>query len=276
MTPEPDELWCTALSELEIQMTRATFDTWLHDTRCLNRDGDTLIIAVKNSYAADWLGTRLYPLIQRTLHRITGNGIQARFIVDDSPPPPSHTPIPPETWTPPAFDPGDTRRVTGWIPIPEYAIKFWAPLLGQTAWRVWEIVRQSDRTAGDHDWTPRRRWSAPELARLVPCGKQALVGRNRRCDPDEPGAELLTFNPLGRDPEESYGRHYPGAFDKLQQHGVAEIEQTGHHRHTVYTLTVRWRLPLLHPTQVAELRAELQTQHDAWVAEHGLDPELWQ
>ena len=32
MTPEPDELWCTALSELEIQMTRATSVSYTHLT----------------------------------------------------------------------------------------------------------------------------------------------------------------------------------------------------------------------------------------------------
>ncbi len=76
------KLWKTALGELELQMTRATFDTWLRDTHCIGTENnDTLIVGVKNGYAVEWLEHRLYALIQRTLQRITGEEMQARFIV---------------------------------------------------------------------------------------------------------------------------------------------------------------------------------------------------
>ncbi len=88
------KLWKTALGELELQMTRATFDTWLRDTRCIGTENnDTLIVGVKNGYAVEWLEHRLYALIQRTLQRITGEEMQARFIVwEDTPA--NHVPAP--------------------------------------------------------------------------------------------------------------------------------------------------------------------------------------
>jgi len=161
------------------------------------------------------------------------------------------------------------------VPVPEYALLFWAPLLGTIAWRVWEIMRQANRLAAPHEWAPRIRFSAPELARLVPCSKQALTGRNRQCDPDAPSAAEMTLAPFGQAPTTAWARHSPGAFDRLQCYDLAQISQSGTHRHLVYTLSVRWRLPLLHPSEVAELNAELQTRHDQWVVAHGLDPEIW-
>lgn len=79
----PQRLWQAALGELELQMTRATFDTWLRDTHCIGMEnGDTLVIGVKNGYAVEWLENRLYNVIQRTLHRLTQQEeIRARFVV---------------------------------------------------------------------------------------------------------------------------------------------------------------------------------------------------
>ncbi len=78
----PQRLWQAALGELELQMTRATFDTWLRDTHCIGIEDDaTVIVGVKNGYAVEWLGNRLYPVVQRTLRRITGEEMQARFVV---------------------------------------------------------------------------------------------------------------------------------------------------------------------------------------------------
>jgi len=79
----PQRLWQAALGELELQMTRATFDTWLRDTHCIGMEnGDTLVVGVKNGYAVEWLENRLAPIIRRTLHRLTQREeINARFVV---------------------------------------------------------------------------------------------------------------------------------------------------------------------------------------------------
>jgi chromosomal replication initiator protein len=80
----PQKIWQAALGELELQMTRATFDTWLRDTHCIGLENEnTLIIGVKNGYAVEWLEHRLYTVIQRTLHRIAGVETEARFVVWD-------------------------------------------------------------------------------------------------------------------------------------------------------------------------------------------------
>ena len=78
---KPDVVWSAALGELQLQMTQATFDTWLRDSRLVKHEGDTFVIGVKSGYAKDWLEHRLLSTIKRTLGRLTGRTIEARFIV---------------------------------------------------------------------------------------------------------------------------------------------------------------------------------------------------
>ncbi len=107
----PQRLWQAVLGELELQMTRATFDTWLRDTHCIGIENDnTLVVGVKNGYAVEWLENRLYTVIQRTLHRLADAEAQARFVVWESKPNSTTAPallqdaeaVPP----PPVRDPG--------------------------------------------------------------------------------------------------------------------------------------------------------------------------
>jgi len=81
----PQRLWQATLGELELKMARATFDTWLRDTHSIGLENeDTLVVGVKNGYAVEWLENRLYPVIKRTLTRLTGQDVEARFVVWES------------------------------------------------------------------------------------------------------------------------------------------------------------------------------------------------
>lgn len=73
--------WKATLGELELQMTKATFNTWLKDARLLTCDGDEYVIGVRNDYAKDWLENRLQDTIVRTLSTIAGRPLSARFVV---------------------------------------------------------------------------------------------------------------------------------------------------------------------------------------------------
>jgi len=58
--------WKAILAQLERQMTRATFDTWLRGTKPLHREGETVIIGVKYHNAKLWIDNLLYETISRT------------------------------------------------------------------------------------------------------------------------------------------------------------------------------------------------------------------
>lgn len=78
---KPDLVWSAALGELQLQMTQATFDTWLRDSRFLGFDNDTFTIGVKSGYAKEWLDNRLLTAIKRTMARLTGRTVVVEFVV---------------------------------------------------------------------------------------------------------------------------------------------------------------------------------------------------
>ena len=73
--------WKATLGELELQMTRATFNTWLRDSRLLTSDDDEYVVGVRNDYAKDWLENRLSETIARTLTTLVGKPVSVRFVV---------------------------------------------------------------------------------------------------------------------------------------------------------------------------------------------------
>lgn len=81
LTMIPENAWKATLGELELQMTKATFNTWLKDT-CLLRHKDNLyVIGVRNAYAKDWLENRLRDTILRTLSTIASGPAEVQFVV---------------------------------------------------------------------------------------------------------------------------------------------------------------------------------------------------
>jgi hypothetical protein len=94
--PPPDKQslahWQSALSELEMQMTKATFNTWLRPARLLawksvGNDGSGngsvhVVLGVPNGYVKDWLENRLLTPIRRTLRGIAGQPVEITFQVD--------------------------------------------------------------------------------------------------------------------------------------------------------------------------------------------------
>lgn len=81
MTPEA--AWKATLGELEMQMTKATFNTWLKDSRlvaCNEKETENeYVIAVRNDYARDWLEHRLKDTIARTLSSMAGGDVALTF-----------------------------------------------------------------------------------------------------------------------------------------------------------------------------------------------------
>ncbi|MBC8448691.1 MAG: chromosomal replication initiator protein DnaA [Chloroflexi bacterium] len=78
----PKEIWQNAKAELELQLPRATYDTWLRDAHCIAYEDGEFVIGVSNSFAVDWLNSNnLRPLIKRTLARLQGQAVEIRFVV---------------------------------------------------------------------------------------------------------------------------------------------------------------------------------------------------
>lgn len=82
-------IWQAVLGELQLQMTRATYETWLRDTLGLAFEDGTLIVATENAYAKEWLENRLLGTIKRTATGILGRSVEVRFTVRPHTDPPS-------------------------------------------------------------------------------------------------------------------------------------------------------------------------------------------
>lgn len=78
---KPDQVWQAALGELQLQLTKSTYDTWLRDTSLLSHEDGLFVIGVETAYAKDWLENRLLSTIKRTLTGITGKAVEVKFTV---------------------------------------------------------------------------------------------------------------------------------------------------------------------------------------------------
>ncbi len=78
-----DQIWRAVLDELQLETTRATFNTWLRDTRLVACEDGVFVIGVRNGYAKDWLENRLASTIRRILSRHAGREVEVRFVVEE-------------------------------------------------------------------------------------------------------------------------------------------------------------------------------------------------
>ncbi len=80
---QPDQVWQAALGELQLQLTKSTYGTWLRDARLVSHDAEAglFTIGVEDVYSKDWLENRLRSTIQRTLTGISGSPAEVQFVV---------------------------------------------------------------------------------------------------------------------------------------------------------------------------------------------------
>lgn len=77
----PRDIWDAAYNQIELQLDRASFDTWLRYAHFLGYEEGTFVIGVHNSYACEMLQHRLYRTIRRILTDVHGQSCEIRFQV---------------------------------------------------------------------------------------------------------------------------------------------------------------------------------------------------
>jgi hypothetical protein len=77
----PHTQWKVAYGQLQLQMPREAFDTWLREAKLMafKPEGNVFILEVANVYAQAWLEHRLKKVIVRTLERVVGAPIEVVF-----------------------------------------------------------------------------------------------------------------------------------------------------------------------------------------------------
>jgi chromosomal replication initiator protein len=75
------QAWQAAQGQLQMEMPKAAYDTWVRDAELVSYEDGTLIIGVQNAYTRDWLDDRLSSTVMRLLAGIMNRTVEVRFIV---------------------------------------------------------------------------------------------------------------------------------------------------------------------------------------------------
>ena len=78
---QADKIWQAALGELQIQVNKANYNTWLKDSRGIDYANGIFTVAVPTAFIAEWLKGRLNSVVCRILSTITGSTTEVVFQV---------------------------------------------------------------------------------------------------------------------------------------------------------------------------------------------------
>lgn len=74
-------IWQSILAQLEMKLSRPSFDTWLKSTNLLSMDNDELVIVVPNEFAKDWLENRYNAIIKAKAYTVLNKNVTLKFII---------------------------------------------------------------------------------------------------------------------------------------------------------------------------------------------------
>ena len=80
------EVWRAVLGDLQLQLPRPIFETWLKPTEGVGRigvedGGPAFVVEAPTPFAVEWLERRMFHALQRTLEKVTGGPIQLQLRV---------------------------------------------------------------------------------------------------------------------------------------------------------------------------------------------------
>ncbi|HIN36288.1 MAG TPA: chromosomal replication initiator protein DnaA, partial [Dehalococcoidia bacterium] len=75
------EVWRAVLGDLQLQLPRPTFETWLKPTEGVAYDDHVFVVEAPNSFAVEWLERRIYHALQKTLKKVSGREFELQLKV---------------------------------------------------------------------------------------------------------------------------------------------------------------------------------------------------
>jgi chromosomal replication initiator protein len=76
-----EQAWQSVLGQLQMEMPRASFDTWVRDTHVISYADGSMTIGVNNAYARDWLDSRLTGTACSMLVGLMDRAVNVAFVV---------------------------------------------------------------------------------------------------------------------------------------------------------------------------------------------------
>ncbi|MFH1392936.1 MAG: chromosomal replication initiator protein DnaA [Patescibacteria group bacterium] len=83
---ELDELWKAALGEIELQVSKANFKTWLQNTSIADKKGGVVTVVVPNSFTKEWLENKYHKFILRSLRNLESEIKDVTYQIKQNPP----------------------------------------------------------------------------------------------------------------------------------------------------------------------------------------------
>ncbi|MCI0837007.1 MAG: chromosomal replication initiator protein DnaA [Chloroflexi bacterium] len=80
-TENARKIWSAALGQLQLEIPRPNYETWLKPTSAVGLTGNTLSISTPSPFAAEMLEKRLSGTIHRTVSRVAGRKLVVEFKV---------------------------------------------------------------------------------------------------------------------------------------------------------------------------------------------------
>ena len=78
---QPEQAWRMVLDLLQMEMSKASFDTWVRDTEFVAFEDGILTVGTTNTYASEWLTSRLTSTTNRMLSGMLNQPVAVRFVV---------------------------------------------------------------------------------------------------------------------------------------------------------------------------------------------------
>ena len=75
------DAWRAVLGELQLQMPRPAFETWLRQTEGVSYDDQQFIVEAPTPFAVAWLERRMYQAIQKTVEKVVHRPLEVQFQV---------------------------------------------------------------------------------------------------------------------------------------------------------------------------------------------------
>src|SRR3972149_1282091 len=77
-----EELWRAVLSDLELQISRPNFLTWLKNSRLVEKSDDVSLIALPNNFAKEWVELKYHKLILGCIRNLDGSTKKVEYVVE--------------------------------------------------------------------------------------------------------------------------------------------------------------------------------------------------
>ncbi len=79
-----DDLWQSVLSEIELQISRPNFLTWMKNSRLVDKQNGTALVALPNNFAKEWVEVKYHKLILGSIRTLDNETKKIEYIVEGS------------------------------------------------------------------------------------------------------------------------------------------------------------------------------------------------